>query len=92
VDIALSLLLPQEGKKEEPSYTFLSTSHSRIIDFIIGCLGLLLKLIALHESPAVLLLPGIQGSLKGFLSCFLTGEICEKENFLLPRGGRANLA
>ena len=55
MEIDLSLLLPQEGKEEAASHTFLFTSHSRITDFIIGCLGLLLKLIALHESPAALL-------------------------------------
>lgn len=63
-------------KKQHPTH---SSSHSRITDFIIVCLGLLLKLIALHESPAALL-SGIQRSLKGFLGCFLTGGIREREN------------
>lgn len=44
------------------------------------------------SSPQWLLLPGTQGSLKGFLGCFSTGEICERENFLLPRHGKADLA
>ena len=55
MEIVLSLLLPQEGMEEEESHTFLFNSHSGITDFIIGCLGLLLKLIALHEFPANLL-------------------------------------
>lgn len=44
---------PEEDKEEE-HHKYSVTSH-RISDFIIGCPGLLLKLIAQHESPAALL-------------------------------------
>lgn len=43
-----------EEDKDKEHHTYSVTSH-RITDFIIGCPGLLLKLIAQHESPAALL-------------------------------------
>lgn len=70
--------------RKKRCYTHSSTSHSRITDFIIGCLGLLLKLIALHESlqfSSLITPAGIQEPLKGFCVAFWQGKFVRGELF-----------